>query len=69
MLAKYAKTTYDSSGDPSIGQKTKIVEIGYIIKEFNARVSLFYNDIQYGTVLAGNETGTKVIGVGLQLQM
>ncbi|MEJ0005803.1 MAG: porin [Steroidobacteraceae bacterium] len=48
VLAKYAKTTYDYGEDDdseivgSIGQKTKIFEIGYIIKEFNARVSLFY---------------------------
>jgi hypothetical protein len=70
VLAKYAKATYDFNvGVPSLGQRTKIVEIGYIIKEFNARVSLFYNDIQYGATATGNETGEKVLGVGLQLQM
>ncbi len=68
ILAKYAKATYDFD-EGSIGQKTKIAEIGYIIKGFNARVSLFYNDIERGEADQGNETHDKVYGVGLQLQM
>jgi len=71
VLAKYAKTTYDVSDETyfSIGQKTKIFEVGYIIKDFNARVSLFYHDVTYGTVAAGDESRDKVYGLGLQLQM
>jgi hypothetical protein len=75
ILAKYAKSTYDFDGDADddtpaedVGQKTKIVEIGYIIKEFNARVSLFYNDISFDANTE-NLLSHKVYGVGLQLQM
>jgi Phosphate-selective porin O and P len=74
ILAKYAKTTYDfddALGDylGSVGQKTDIAEIGYIIKEFNARVSLFYNKVQFD---ANDFTALKnyrVFGLGVQLQM
>ena len=74
ILAKYAKTTYDFTdalGDylGSIGQKTDIAEIGYIIKEFNARVSLFYNKVQYDNNNFEGLTSYHVFGVGLQLQM
>jgi Phosphate-selective porin O and P len=73
ILAKYAKTTYDfedALGDSlgSVGQKTDIAEIGYIIKEFNARVSLFYNKVQFDTNTEDLKT-YRVFGVGLQLQM
>jgi hypothetical protein len=68
LLAKYAKTTYDFDEMVSVGQKTKIVEIGYIIKEFNARVSVFYNDVDFDQNTE-NLVSRKVYGVGLQLQM
>ncbi len=70
VLAKYAKSTYDFDDEEvsSTGQKTKIFEIGYIIKGFNARASLFYHDVTLGTALDG-ETTDKVFGLGLQLQM
>jgi hypothetical protein len=76
LLAKYAKTTYDfdEEGEDtvfaySVGQKTDIAEIGYIIKEFNARISLFYNKIQYDQNNFAGLTSYRVFGVGLQLQM
>ncbi len=76
VLAKYAKTTYDfdEEGDGdffafSVGQKTDIAEIGYIIKEFNARISLFYNKIQFDQNNFAGLTSYRVFGVGLQLQM
>ena len=71
VLAKYAKSTYDFDDEEvsSIGQKTKIFEIGYIIKGFNARVSLFYHDVTLGAAVDDTETRQKVFGLGLQLQM
>ncbi len=68
ILAKYAKTTYDFDVT-SVGQKTKIAEIGYIIKGFNARVSLFYNDVDFTNNNVESLSNYKVYGVGLQLQM
>ena len=68
VLAKYSKATYDFD-EGSIGQKTKIFEIGYIIKEFNARISLFYNDIDFDENLVEGPANYKVYGIGVQLQM
>ena len=68
ILAKYAKATFDFN-DGSVGQKTKIAEIGYIIKEFNARVSVFYNDANFDQNNVEGLKNYKVYGVGLQLQM
>ena len=74
ILAKYSKTTYDFDDAAgiylgSVGQKTDIAEIGYVIKEFNARVSLFYNKIQFDQNNFAGLTSYRVFGVGLQLQM
>ena len=74
VLAKYAKATYDFDDDAdvfegSVGQKTDVFELGYIIKEFNARVSLFYNKVQFDQNNFVGLEGYKVYGVGLQLQM
>jgi Phosphate-selective porin O and P len=74
LLAKYAKTTYDFDDEDdlvegSVGQKTDVFEIGYIIKEFSARISLFYNKIQYDANNFEGLSGGKVFGVGVQLQM
>ena len=74
ILAKYAKTTYDFDDAAgiylgSVGQKTDIAEIGYIIKEFNARVSLFYNKVQFDTNNFAGLSSYRLFGVGLQLQM
>jgi Phosphate-selective porin O and P len=68
ILAKYAKTTYDFDAG-SVGQKTDIAEIGYIIKEFNARVSLFYNKVIFDQDNVAGLTDYKVYGVGVQLQL
>ncbi len=74
LLAKYAKTTYDFDNGVgiylgSVGQKTDIAELGYIIKEFNARVSLFYNKVQYDENTITALKSYRLFGVGLQLQM
>jgi len=74
ILAKYAKTTYDFDDAAgiylgSVGQKTDIAEIGYVIKEFNARVSLFYNKVQFDTNNFAGLNSYRLFGIGLQLQM
>jgi hypothetical protein len=74
LLAKYAKTTYDFDDAAgiylgSVGQKTDIAEIGYVIKEFNARVSLFYNKVQFDANDISSLKSYRLFGVGLQLQM
>jgi hypothetical protein len=74
LLAKYAKTTYDFDDGAglylgSVGQKTDVAEIGYVIKEFNARVSLFYNKVQFDANDISSLKSYRLFGVGLQLQM
>jgi len=46
-------------------QKTSEVNLNYVIKQFNARVMLFYKDTRFDVVRAN----TKQVGVGIQLQI
>ena len=67
-LAKYAHARYEFDTSPvSDTQKTLDLECNYIIRQFKARVSLYYLDIRYDHDIVG--TDHKVVGVGLQLQM
>jgi Phosphate-selective porin O and P len=82
-LAKYAHANYQfdtstasltaASTGPILApgqtdtQMTVDLELNYIIKAFNARLSLYYLDIKYENELAG--ASQKVLGLGLQLQM
>jgi hypothetical protein len=68
-LVKYAHAnyTFDTGPSPTDTQKTVDVELNYIIKQFNARVSLYYLDVKYDHDVAGIDH--KVVGLGLQLQM
>lgn len=68
LLAKYAHATYQytSTGLNSDAQKTTDVEFNYIISKFNARVSLYYLDVNYDNEIAGQSH--KVLGLGVQLQ-
>jgi hypothetical protein len=68
LLGKFAHTNYDyASGVTSDAQKTTDIEFNYIIKDFNARVSLYYLDVNYDNQVAGEDH--KVFGLGVQLQM
>ena len=74
LLVKYSKTTYDFDDEDgfnlgSVGQKTSVAELGYIIKEFNARVSLFYNKVQFDANNFEGLTSHKLFGLGLQVQL
>jgi hypothetical protein len=68
LLGKFAEAQFRQGVtvlDRDYDQKTSEVNVNYIIKEFNARVMIFYRDTRFNAVLANN----KQFGVGLQLQM
>jgi hypothetical protein len=68
LLGKYARATFDDSStpdDPTYAQRTKEVEINYIVKDFNARFSLFFQDTGFDAGLPSN----RQVGIGVQLQM
>ena len=68
ILAKYARAKYEFDASPIEDvQKTKDFELNYVIKAFNARVSVYYTDFTYSRQIVA--TDHKVYGVGLQLQM
>jgi hypothetical protein len=64
VLGKFGETTYDFVGADS-RQKTTELNLNYLIKDFNARVSLFYIDQSYDN--AGPDS--KQLGIGLQVQI
>jgi hypothetical protein len=68
ILGKFAKAKF-SNGitrlDRDFDQKTTELNFNYVIKQFNARVMLFYKDTRFSAV----QTNNKQVGVGLQVQM
>jgi hypothetical protein len=70
-LVKYAHAKYEfDSVLPDNTQKTIDVELNYIIKDFNARVSLYYMDFQYDKQMSSiGLADRKVYGLGIQLQI
>ncbi len=69
LLAKIAHAEYSGFDTSPLddAQRTDDFELGYIIKDFNARVSLYWIDFHYDDQLAGMDH--RVIGLGVQLQM
>jgi hypothetical protein len=68
VLGKYAKANFNNgltATDRAYAQKTTELNFNYIIKDFNARVMLFYKDTRFDAV----QKSSKQVGVGLQLQM
>jgi hypothetical protein len=68
VLGKFAKATFSngiSALDRDYDQKTTEINFNYVIKEFNARVMLFYLQKNFTAV----QSNDKQIGVGVQLQM
>ncbi|HUP04160.1 MAG TPA: hypothetical protein VMU19_09230 [Bryobacteraceae bacterium] len=65
ILGKYAKAEFTHGPIPSYDQKTTEVNLNYVIKEFNARVQSFYQDITFNRA----HPNTWQAGVGLQIQM
>ena len=65
VLAKYGQATYDFFGD-DLDQDTIEFDVNYLIKTFNARISLYYLDKSFDPDVGGD---TPTIGLGLQIQM
>ena len=68
VLGKFAKARFREGItplDPDYDQKTTELNLNYVIKQFNARVMIFFKDTRFDAV----RTDFKQIGVGLQLQM
>lgn len=64
VLGKFASTTYVTAG-PDEDRDTLEFNLNYVIKAFNARLSLFYIDTQFDPVGADS----KQVGLGLQVQI
>jgi hypothetical protein len=62
-LVKFGTATFEFTGVGDVDQDTLELDLNYIMKQFNARLSLFYID----TDIEGD--GFKQIGLGLQVQM
>ena len=68
VLGKFAKARFRKGITPldlDFDQKTSEVDLNYVIKQFNARVMIFYKDTRFDAV----RTDSKQFGVGLQIQM
>jgi hypothetical protein len=64
FLGKFGETTYGFlSGD--VEQKTTELNVNYLIKDFNARVTLFYIDQSYDNTTSD----VRQIGLGVQVQL
>jgi len=67
-LGKYAEARFREGItplDPDYNQKTTELDLNYVIRQFNARIMIFYKDTRFDAV----RTDNKQIGVGVQLQM
>lgn len=65
ILGKFAKANFTHGATPNYDQKTSEVNFNYIIKQFNARVMTFFQDVRYNRM----QTNFWRAGVGLQIQM
>jgi hypothetical protein len=68
ILGKFAKAVFRdglTALDPDYDQKTTEVDFNYVIRDFNARVMLFYLQKNFSAV----QPNDKQIGVGFQVQM
>ena len=66
VLGKFGTASYDYAFGDSVDQDTLEIDLNYIIKQFNARISLYYLDKSFDPI-TGADTST--IGLGLQIQM
>jgi hypothetical protein len=68
VLAKYAHARFRegiTALDPDYDQKTTEVNLNYVIRQFNARVMVFFKDTRFDAV----RTDFRQFGVGMQIQM
>lgn len=67
LLGKYAIAA--SRDGANFRQNTAEVNLNYVIKEFNARIMTFYEDIHFNTHPTAAQANHWQAGVGLQLQI
>jgi len=65
VLGKYGQTKFDF-GAVDLDQDTFELDLNYLIKQFNARISLYYLDKSFDPDVGGDSS---TIGIGLQIQM
>ncbi|MDZ4077810.1 porin [Hydrocarboniphaga sp.] len=66
LLGKYATNTYEFPASPDVDRDQIEFDVNYVIKAFNARLSLFYIDNSFsGAPIADYSQ----VGVGMQLQI
>jgi hypothetical protein len=65
LLGKFAKANFTSGPTANYSQKTGEVNFNYVIKQFNARVQSFYQNVSFNRI---NRNFWEA-GLGLQVQM
>jgi hypothetical protein len=68
LLGKFARATFEeglTATNLDHDQKTTEVNLNYVIKEFNARLMVFFKDTRFNRV----RPNSKQFGVGLQIQL
>lgn len=65
VLGKYAKADFTQGSKPSYNQKTGEFNLNYVMKQFNARATLFYQKVAF----SGQNPDFWMAGIGLQIQM
>ena len=65
LLGKYGTAKFDAGDADEYRQRTAEFDLNYVIKTFNARLSLFYK----GAYLEGGLPDSRQVGLGVQLQM
>jgi hypothetical protein len=65
LLAKYAKADFTHGTGVNFDQKTVEVNLNYVIKQFNARIMSFYENVNFNNV----KPDTWQAGLGLQIQI
>jgi hypothetical protein len=69
VLAKVGEATYDYVVGSDVDQTTTEVNLNYIIKDFNARVSLFYINVDNSPASLAVAPDYTQLGLGLQVQI
>ncbi len=65
ILGKFAKADFTQGATPSYNQKTTEVNLNYVMKQFNARISAFGQRVNFSR----GRTDFWIAGIGLQIQM
>jgi hypothetical protein len=65
ILGKYAKADFTKGPTASFDQKTTEVNLNYVMKQFNARLMMFFLDKRFSQI----QPDTRQAGIGLQVQI